>query len=76
MGGQIHILRGHQTINRLHIISVAGGCFYSVNSVVPGDFFYPGSVLFAKSTPYKAFTGADPGFLDRWFKFTKGGSMF
>ena len=39
-------------------------------------FFYPGSVLFAKSTPYKAFTGADPGFLDRWLKFTKGGFDF
>ena len=62
-----------QTIYKLHITSVAGGCFYSANSVVPGDHFYPGSVLFAKSTPYKAFTGADPGFLDRGFKFTKGG---
>ena len=43
LGGQIHInlLRGHrsQTINTLHIISVAGSCFYSANSVVPGDLF-------------------------------------
>ena len=57
-----------QTIYKLHITSVAG-----VNSVVPGDHFYPGSVLFAKSTPYKAFTGADPGFLDGGFKFTRAG---
>ena len=54
----MHIFRGHlsQTIYKLHIISVAGGRFIQQKVWSLMICFHLGSVLFVKSTPYKALT--------------------